>query len=64
MQIPHCARPRPKQSVLINISCNENLLVRKKLKLFLHLLEKALVFALADSWTCDVILWATIFKKK
>lgn len=34
MQIPHCARPRLKQSVLINISCIENLLVRKKLKLF------------------------------
>lgn len=34
MQIPHCTHPRLKQSILINISCNESLLVRKKLKLF------------------------------
>lgn len=34
MQIPRCTQPGLKQSILINISCNENLLVRKKLKLF------------------------------
>lgn len=34
MQIPHCTHSCFKQSILINISCNENLLVRKKLKLF------------------------------
>lgn len=31
---PHCTQPCVKQSILINISCNENLLIRKKLKLF------------------------------
>lgn len=64
MQIPHCVRPRLKQSVLINISCIENLLVGKKVETFLHLPEEALVFVFADSWTCDVILWATILGGK
>lgn len=64
MQIPHCVRPRLKQSVLINISCIENLLVGKRVETFLHLPEEALVFVFADSWTCDVILWATILGGK
>lgn len=29
----HCTHPCVKQSILINISCNENLLIRKNLKL-------------------------------
>lgn len=36
---------------------------QEKAETFLHLPEEALVFAFADSWTCDVILWATILEK-
>lgn len=61
MQIPHCVRPRLKQFVLINISCNENLLVRKKLKLFCISQRKPLFSPLL---ACDVILWATILGEK
>ncbi len=35
MQIPHCTHPCLKQSILINISCDENLLIREKVETFL-----------------------------
>lgn len=34
MQIPHRTHPCVKQSILINISCNENVLIRKKVETF------------------------------
>lgn len=65
MQIPHCTHPSVKQSILINISCNENLLIRKKLKLFSAFPQqaKSLVCVFSDTCMCDVIFWATILEK-
>lgn len=66
MQILHCTHPCVKQSVLINISCNENLLIRKKSKLLCLPRRKPnlLFLPFSDTRMCDVIFWATILEKQ
>lgn len=63
MQICHCTHPCVKQSILINISCNENPLIRKKLKLFCFPSGSQISFFFFW-YKCDVIFWATILEKQ
>lgn len=67
MQIPHCTHPCLKQSILINISCDENLLIRKKkswnFSAFPEEAKSLVFFRLLWFCTCDVIFWATILEK-
>lgn len=66
MQIPHCTHPCFKQSILINISCDEKSISQEKVETFLPPQRKALVlfFSFSGTCMCDVIFWATILEKK
>lgn len=63
MQIPQWTHPFVKHSILINISCIKNLLIRKKFKLFCFPRGSQIPCFCLFRHSCDVIFWATILEK-